>query len=69
MESTSKAEILRECLADMNHEDFARFIERHNLQDTLIAEQHKAKPKWVFSDVDCRAPAFNDKGETLDLKG
>ena len=69
MENTSKAETLREVLADMNHEDFARFIERHNLTDTLIAEEQKDKPDWVFADVDCRAPCFNEKGETIDLKG
>ena len=69
MESTTKAEILRDVLVDMNHEDFAKFIERHNLQDTLIAEERKAKPDWVFAGVECKAPCFNEKGETIDLMG
>ena len=69
MESTSKAETLRDVLADMTHEDFAKFIERHNLTDTLIAEEGKEKPDWVYTDVACKAPCFNEKGETIDLKG
>ena len=69
MESTSKAEILRDVLADMNHEDFAKFIERHKLEDTLIAEERKAKPDWVFADVECKAPCFNEKGVIIDLMG
>ena len=39
MDNMSKTDTLREVLAGMTHEDFAKFIERHNLTDTLIAEE------------------------------
>ena len=53
----------------MSHEGIARFIERHNLSDKLIAEEQKVLPKWVAADVECKAPCINEKGETLDLSG
>ena len=68
MESTSKAEFLRETLDTMSLEQIAQFLERRNLQDELISEHHQVT-KWKTLPVDCRAPCINDKGETIDLNG
>ena len=46
MESTTKAETLREVLDDMSKEDYAQFIEEHNLADKLIAKHNKALTQW-----------------------
>ena len=67
MKDSSKVQTLRQILKDMSHEDIALFIERHNLSDTLIAEEQKVLPKWVAADVECKAPCINEKGETIDL--
>ncbi len=61
MESTSKAEILRETLDTMSLEQVAQFLEKRNLEDELISEHHQA-PKWKTPPVDCRAPCVNDQG-------
>ena len=69
MESLSKAETLREILDGMLKEEYAQFIEEHNLVDKLINKHRKNLAKWEFPPVDCKAPAINQNGQTVDLEG
>ena len=69
MESLSKADILREVLDNMSKEDYAQFIEEHNLTNKLIAKHQKPLTKWKVPPVDCKAPAIDQNGQTIDLDG
>ena len=69
MESKSKAVTLRETLDNMSKEDYAQFIEEHNLADQLIAKHQKTLTQWEVPPMDCKAPAINANGETIDLEG
>ena len=66
--SACKPDILRNVLMNMSHEGIAKFIEENNLTDKLIAQEHKPV-QWDVEPVACKAPAFNDQGETIDLRG